>query len=298
MKRLLIGANGYIGSSLIADLRVGRQDVELTDFKTVLNLFRKYQPTHIISAASKHGSFRDMQQDHHSYLRENLLIDSNILEAAAKCGIENVSILSSISGLPESNQPSDEAKISTGPVAESNFGYNFSKYVSTQLVKSYQLDGFTSYKSFLLGNVYGYNHSFERNTNVVATLIKLMHKAKLTNTNLELYGNGLDARCLIHLDDVSDIIEKLITLNNVSIEPVIISTSKAYTIMEITDVIAAKMKFRHSVVFKEKLEKEFTIKKIDNSKLQSIVGPYNFIDLDAGIELTVNQYLQNLNQEK
>jgi GDP-L-fucose synthase len=243
MKRLLLGANGYIGSSLTADLRVGRQEVDLTDYKTVLNLFIKHQPNHIISAASKHGSFRDMQTDHHSYLRENFLIDSHILDAAAKCGIENVSILSSISGLPESSQPSDEGMISTGPVAESNFGYNFSKYASTQLVKSYQLDGFTGYRSFLLGNVYGYNFNFERNTNVVATLIKLMHKAMITDTNLELYGSGLDARCLIHLNDVSNIIEKLITLHHANIEPVIISTSNAHTIIEITDVIAAKMEF-------------------------------------------------------
>jgi len=293
MKLLLLGANGYIGNSLTADVRAGREDVELTNYQSVLDLFRKHEPTHIISAASKHGSFKEMQQQHHSFLRENILIDSNILEAAAKCLIENVSILSSISGLPESNQPSDEDKVSMGPVAESNFGYNFSKYVSTQLVKSYQLDGCINFRSFLIGNVYGYNPNFDRNTNVVATLIKLMHKAMLTNTNLELYGNGLDARCLIHLSDVNNVIQKLLLIPNLTLDPVIISTTRPYTILEIANMIAASMKFGNEIIFREKMKKDYTVKEINNSKLLGIIGPYNFVDLADGIELTVTQYLDN-----
>lgn len=45
------------------------------------------------------------------------------------------------------------------------------------------------------------------------------------------------------------------------------------------------------------MEKNFTIKKVDNSKLLRILGSYNFIDLEAGIGLTVRQYLNNQNRE-
>lgn len=293
MKILLFGADGYIGSSLTAEVRVGRRDVDLTDFQAVLDLLKKYQPTHVISAASKHGSFQQMQKGHHSFLRENLLIDSNILEAASKCGIANVSIISSISGLPESDHPSNEKMISMGPVSDSNFGYNFSKFASIQLVKSYQMDGFENFKSLLLGNIYGFNKKFALNTNVVATLIRLMYDAKVRNVDLQLYGNGLDARCFTHLNDVSKLIQKITELEKTILDPVIISASKAHTISELASIIAASMNFGNEINFLDKGTKNQTIKKIENTKLIEIVGSYNFIDLNSGIDSTVREYLND-----
>jgi len=293
MKILLFGADGYIGSSINADVRTGKRDVDLTDYQAVLELIKRQKPTHIISAASRHGSYKEMQKDHHRFLRENILIDSNILEAASKCEVANVSIISSISGLPESEHPSTESMISMGPVGESNFGYNFSKYASIQLVKSYQKDGFENFQSFLLGNVYGFNKKFNRNTNVVATLIKQMYDAKINNSSLALYGNGLDARCFTHLNDVSNLIEKLVRLESRFPQPVIISTSQAHTISELANSIAASMNFENEVIFLDKDDINQTIKKIENSNLIEMVGPHNFVTLSDGIQMTVRDYLSD-----
>jgi GDP-L-fucose synthase len=291
MKILLFGADGFIGSSLHAEVRVSRRDLDLTDYQAVHTLLRRHQPTHIISAASKHGSFKEMQSGHHGFLRENFLIDSNILEAASKCEVANVSIISSISGLPESDEQSSEKMISMGPVADSNFGYNFSKYAATQLVKSYQMDGFENFRCLLLGNVYGYNAKFSQNTNVVATLIKRMHEAMRLNIDLELYGNGLDARCFTHLDDISILIEKIVQLENKFLQPIIISESKAHTISELADSIAASMNFKNGLKFLGIDQTNHTIKKIENTNMKEVVGPYKFIELDEGINQTIKRYL-------
>lgn len=291
MKTMLFGANGYLGQSLRADVRIERNDADLLKYQDVVGLLNRHQPTHIISAASKHGSFKEMQIDHRKFLRENFLIDSNILEAAANSDVKNVFILSSISGLPETEQESDENMLSRGPVPELNFGYNFSKYSSTQLVKSYQLDGFRNYRSFLVGNVYGFNERFIRNTNVVATLIKNMHKAKTSGTNLELYGNGLDARCLTYLDDLSAIIDRLVVNTSPDNSPVIISASKVHTIREIANAIASSMNFQDQIIFQGKPEDGHTIKKVNNSRLLNLVGPFEFVDLEVGINETVQKYL-------
>ena len=291
MKILLFGADGFIGSSLHAEVRVSRRDLDLTDYQAVHTLLRRHQPTHIISAASKHGSFKEMQSGHHGFLRENFLIDSNILEAASKCEVANVSIISSISGLPESDEQSSEKMISMGPVADSNFGYNFSKYAATQLVKSYQMDGFENFHCLLLGNVYGYNAKFSQNTNVVATLIKRMHEAMRLNIDLELYGNGLDARCFTHLDDISILIERIVQLENKFLQPIIISDSKAHTISELADSIAASMNFKNGLKFLGIDQTNHTIKKIENTNMKEVVGPYKFIELDEGINQTIKRYL-------
>lgn len=298
MTTLIFGGSGYIGSSLIGDIRISRKEVDLLDLHSVKECLRKYRPTHVISAAALHGSFQAMSTNHAEYLRTNLLIDSNILEAAKVENIEKVSILSSISGLPESHIASNESDISTGPVSNLNFGYNFSKYASTQIIKSYQMDGFENFRSFLLGNIYGYNDKFEKNTNVVATLIKLMHRAKMSNTDLELYGNGMDARCFTHLNDVAKIIQRLSIIQQSDLEPMIISTSKTHTILEISSAIAESMQFRNKIIFMGKREDGFTEKKVDNTKLQQILGQYDFVGLAEGISMTVNQYLQAIDQNQ
>lgn len=293
MKTLLFGANGYVGKSLNADIRVGRADVDLLSYQAVYELLALHQPTHVISAASKHGSFKEMQHAHRGFLRENLIIDSNILEASANCNIQNVYILSSISGLPESDQESNEKMLSTGPVSHANFGYNFSKYASTQIVKSYQLDGFSNFRSFLLGNIYGYNERFYRNTNVVATLIKNMYKAKNSGANLELYGNGLDARCFTHLSDVRKILDIMIAQSHSDNEPVIISSSNSHTVKEIAYEIANSMEFHKEILFEDKTSNTYSVKNVNNSKLIGIIGPYTFRSLESGINETVREYLAN-----
>jgi GDP-L-fucose synthase len=291
MKLLLFGADGFIGSSLHADVRVSRRDLDLTDYQAVQTFLTRHKPTHIISAASKHGSFKEMQSGHHKYLRDNFMIDSNILEAASKCQVTNVSIISSISGLPESGEQSSEKMISMGPVADSNFGYNFSKYAATQLVKSYQMDGFENFNCLLLGNVYGYNAKFSHNTNVVATLIKRMHEAMQLNKDLELYGNGLDARCFTHLDDIGNLIEKIVKSENKLLQPIIVSESKAHTVRELADRISVSMNFKNRIKFLGIDQTSYTVKKIVNTHLMQVVGAYQFIDLAEGIDRTVKRYL-------
>lgn len=294
MKTILIGASGYIGSSLDADIRISRNDIDLLDFGLLKSLLTKHRPTHLIGAAAKHGSFQEMQKNHSDFLRTNLLIDSNILEASRQCGIESVLLLSSISGLPESSKTSNERDLSNGSVSITNFGYNFSKYASTQLIKSYQMDGMTGYRSLLLGNIYGYNKRFKDNSNVVATVIKLMYNAMKSNLNLELYGSGRDRRCFTHLRDLNAIIAKIQIAKDSNTEPVIVSDSRDNSIRDLVTYVAESMDFPNEIKFKDLATEKYTIKKIDNSNLLKSIGDHNFLDLEYGIGLTVTEYLHNL----
>lgn len=294
MKTLVFGGNGFIGSSIAGDIRITREEVDILNYESVEECLRKYQPEHVISAAAMHGSFQSMQSNHALYLRNNFIIDSNILEASRQQNISRVTILSSISGLPESNKSCTEADLSTGAVSELNFGYNFSKFASTQLVHAYQKDGFQNYRSFLLGNIYGYNDKFNNNSNVVATLIKLMYKAKMENTDLELYGNGLDSRCFTYLGDVQEIVTRLSRKDDLESLPIIISNSENHTIVEISKAIALSMEFNNRIVFKGNKDDGFTEKKVDNSRLMKILEKFEFTTLDEGINLTVQGYLQSM----
>jgi nucleoside-diphosphate-sugar epimerase len=204
-----------------------------------------------------------------------------------------VLLLSSISGLPESGATSTEEELSNGSVSVSNFGYNFSKYASTQLVKSYQLDGYSGYRSLLLGNIYGYNEKFKENSNVVATVIKVMHNAMNSSEKLELYGTGEDRRCFTHLSDLKAIVAKLNEFPSVSMEPIIVSDSRDTSIKVLANYVAESMDFPYEINFKQFESGTYTTKKVDNSNLLRSIGNYNFLDLKTGIDLTVKEYLRN-----
>jgi nucleoside-diphosphate-sugar epimerase len=120
-----------------------------------------------------------------------------------------------------------------------------------------------------------------------------MYSALKEGSNLKLYGNGLDARCFTHLNDVRNIVTKLSGIRKDFAEPLIISNSSFNTIEEIANEIAESMNFRNEIIFQDVDDATYTVKKVDNSKLLSTIGGYEFLDLKSGINLTVQQFLQN-----
>jgi nucleoside-diphosphate-sugar epimerase len=156
------------------------------------------------------------------------------------------------------------------------------------------MDGFPGYRTVLLGNIYGHNKKFVKNTNVVATIIKLMYSAQNSNIDLVLYGSGKDRRCFTHLSDLNTIITKL--KNNVTsnLEPIIVSDSRDESIKDLASYIAESLDFRNEIRFKDLESESYTAKKIDNSSLLKSIGDYDFIDLKSGINLTVEEYLRSL----
>lgn len=246
--KLVTGGNGFIGSNITADARVCRSECDLTDYRSVVQTLEKYSPTTVIHAAAKHGSAVEMLKDHTQYIENNVLSDMNIIKACREVGVENLLMLSTITSF-DPNHPSPFTEESIyGEVNEKIFGYAYSKKICVGLCKAYQLDYGLNYKSIYLGNTYGPHGKFHQDGTVIHNLIYRFHKAIKENTDVHLYGNGKVFRNYLYVEDLNAIINLILPNKEVK-DPIIVSSAKQISIIDIVEVIKECLDFKNEVVF-------------------------------------------------
>jgi GDP-L-fucose synthase len=290
--KLVTGGNGFIGSNITADVRVARSECDLTDYRSVVQTLEKYSPTTVIHAAAKHGSAIEMLKDHTQYIENNVLSDMNIIKACREVGVENLLMLSTITSF-DPNHPSPFTEESIyGEVNEKIFGYAYSKKICVGLCKAYQLDYGLNYKSIYLGNTYGPHGKFHQDGTVIHNLIYRFHKAIKENTDVHLYGNGKVFRNYLYVEDLNAIIDLILPNKEVK-DPIIVSSAKQISIIDIVEVIKECLDFKNKVVFDSSTMIGDQVKVVDNTKLIDVIGDFQFTTLKEGIKKTIDWYQKN-----
>ena len=290
--KLVTGGNGFIGSNITADVRVARSECDLTDYRSVVQTLEKYSPTTVIHAAAKHGSAVEMLKDHTQYIENNVLSDMNIIRACREVGVENLLMLSTITSFdPKHPSPFTEESI-YGEVNEKIFGYAYSKKICVGLCKAYQLDYGLNYKSIYLGNTYGPHGKFHQDGTVIHNLIYRFHKAIKENTDVHLYGNGKVFRNYLYVEDLNAIIDLILPNKEVK-DPIIVSSAKQISIIDIVEVIKECLDFKNKVVFDSSTMIGDQVKVVDNTKLIDVIGDFQFTTLKEGIKKTIDWYQKN-----
>jgi GDP-L-fucose synthase len=290
--KLVTGGNGFIGSNITADARVVRSECDLTDYRSVVKTLEKHSPTTVIHTAAKHGSAVEMLKDHTQYIENNVLSDMNIIKACREVGVENLLMLSTITSF-DPNHPSPFTEESIyGEVNEKIFGYAYSKKICVGLCKAYQLDYGLNYKSIYLGNTYGPHGKFHQDGTVIHNLIYRFHKAIKENTDVHLYGNGKVFRNYLYVEDLNAIIDLILPNKEVK-DPIIVSSAKQISIIDIVEVIKECLDFKNKVVFDSSTMIGDQVKVVDNTKLIDVIGDFQFTTLKEGIKKTIDWYQKN-----
>lgn len=290
--KLVTGGNGFIGSNITADIKISRKECDLTDYQSVIQTLKKYSPTTVIHTAAKHGSAVEMLKNHTQYIENNVLSDMNIIKACREVEVENLLMLSTITSFdPNNPSPFTEDSIN-GEVNEKIFGYAYSKKICVGLCKAYQLDYGLNYKSIYLGNTYGPYGKFHQDGTVVHNLIYRFCKAIKENTDVHLYGNGKVFRNYLYVEDLNAIIDLIIPNKQVK-DPIIVSSDKQISIIDIVEVIVDILDFKNKVIFDSNTIIGDQVKVVDNSKLKQVIGDFKFTTLKEGILQTINWYQKN-----
>jgi GDP-L-fucose synthase len=291
--KLVTGGNGFVGSNLSADVKLCRSDCDLTNYNSVVELFKRYSPTTVIHTAAKHGSAVEMLKNHSHYIENNLISDLNVIKACRESGVENLLMLSTITSFdPDHSSPFTESSI-YGEVNENIFGYAYSKKICVGLCKAYQLDYDLNYKSVYLGNTYGPYGKFHQDGTVIHNLIYRFHKAIQENTDVHLYGNGKVFRNYLYAEDLNYILDKIVFNKDVK-DPIIVSSDKSISILDIVNIIKENLDFKNNVIFDSNKVIGDQVKIVDNTKLKKIIGNFTFTSLESGIEKTINWYKNNI----
>ena len=295
-KILITGGTGLIGSALKFDncIKLSSKDCDLRNTQKTFELFEKINPDIVIHCAARVGGLLGNMNNKGLYYYDNIMINTNVLEASRRVGVNKVlSVLSTCIFPENANLPLTETQVNLGEPHNSNFSYAYAKRMIDVQNRAYNEQYGTNYVSVVPTNIYGPNDSFNLETgHVLPSLLHKCYLAKRDNTDFVVWGSGTPMREFIYSKDIAKIIEQLLYKYDDN-EPVILSPMKETSIKELVDIIVEKFNFKGKVVFDRSKPDGQQRKPSDNSKLLSYLPDFKFIPLEKGIEKTIKWFEKN-----
>lgn len=302
-KIFVAGHNGLVGSAIVRKLRengynnlllVPRSECDLTNQEAVRNLFAIHQPEYVFLAAAKVGGIMANNTYRSEFLYENLMIQSNVIDASANNGVKKLLFLGSSCVYPNDLVfPITESKLGQGPLEPTNSPYAMAKIVGIHMCEEYTKEGKLDSICLMPTNLYGPNDNFDLETShVLPALIRKFHEAKVNNErHVKCWGDGSPKREFLHVDDLADAC--LFLMNEVGRGKLInVGVGKDLTIKELAQLIAKVVGYRGSIIW-DREKPNGTMRKVLNVDLLKFLGWEAKIELEDGIRKTYEWYLEN-----
>jgi len=210
------GHRGLVGSAIVRRLRAEgftnlllrtRAELDLTRQTEVEAFFAAERPAYVFLAAAKVGGILANDTYGGDFIRDNLLIQTHIIEAARRTNVQKLLFLGSSCIYPKfAPQPMPEDCLLTGILEPTNEPYAVAKIAGLTMVKAYRKQyGFNGI-SLMPTNLYGPGDNFDlTSSHVLAALLRKFHEAKLTNApTVTVWGTGKPRREFLHVDDLAD----------------------------------------------------------------------------------------------
>jgi GDP-L-fucose synthase len=210
------GHRGLAGSALVRKLEADgysnlllrtRSEVDLTDRSAVDAFFAKERPEYVFVAAAKVGGILANNTYPADFIRDNLAIALNVIDAAHQHGVAKLLFLSSSCVYPKhAPQPMREEHLLTGLLEPTNEPYAVAKIAGMKLCESYHRQFGSRFISVLPTNLYGPNDNFDLETShVLPALLRKFHDAKAAGADyVTIWGSGQPRREFMHVDDLAD----------------------------------------------------------------------------------------------
>jgi GDP-L-fucose synthase len=302
MTILVAGATGLAGSAIVRELtRSGRpvvgissKDVDLLDRNATFDYLNKLKPNIVIDAAARVGGISANNAYPVDFLSENIRIQTNLIDAAHSAKVEKFVFLASSCIYPKHcPQPIKEEYVLTGELEPTNSSYAIAKLAGIELIKSYRKQFGYKWISVMPTNLYGPNDNFDlESSHVFPALIRKFIEANKSNINLvNLWGTGEPKREFLHVDDLAKAIIFCIETYDSDIH-INIGTGIDITIKDLAEKIAEVTGFTGKIIRDTTREDGTPQKVLDIQKITNL-GWKPTINLDQGIKLTVEWYLEN-----
>ena len=294
MKKLLVtGGNGLVGSSIISDIKIGKE-YDLRNPDETNKMFELHRPTHVIHCAGKVGGLSANMNYKGDFFYDNIMINTNVIESARLYNVKKlVSFLSTCVFPDNIEYPITEKKIHLGEPHFSNYPYAYAKRMADIQIRAYREQYNLEYVSVIPTNIYGPNDNFSLDSgHVIPMLLHKMYNAQRDNTDFIVWGSGKPLREFIYSKDIAKLSEWALVNYNEP-EPIIFSNSEEISIENLVDLLVKEFNFKGKVVFdKTKPDGQFR-KPSDNSKLKSYLPNFEFTPIEKGLQETIKWFITN-----
>jgi len=254
------GHCGMVGSAIIRKLRAcgyhnivvrSHQELDLTNQICVENFFTREKPEYIFLAAAKVGGIGANTTFPACFIKENIQIQTNVIDAAHHHQVRKLLFLGSACIYPrDCLQPIKESYLLQGKLETSNEAYAIAKIAGIKMCEAYHRQYGCNFISVMPANLYGPGDNFDlENSHVIPALIRKFHEAKdHVNPEVTLWGTGKAKREFMFVEDLADAC--LFLMNNYD-EPDIINvgSGEEYSIKELADIISNIVGFKGHIVW-------------------------------------------------
>src|SRR6185369_10618870 len=182
-------------------------ELDLRNQTVTDNFFKEHQPEYVFLAAAKVGGILANNNYKADFLYDNLMIEVNIIHAAANTGVKKLLFLGSSCIYPKlAPQPIKEEYLLTGELEPTNDAYAIAKIAGIKLCEAYRTQYGSNFISVMPTNLYGIGDNYHRqNSHVLPALIRKFHEAKIENSDkVIVWGSGTPRREFLFADDLAD----------------------------------------------------------------------------------------------
>jgi GDP-L-fucose synthase len=302
-KIYVAGHRGMVGSAIVKRLNelgydniVSRtsKELDLTNQAAVNSFFESEKPDYVFLSAAKVGGIFANDTYPAEFIRDNLLIQTNVIDASYKNDVKKLLFLGSSCIYPKmANQPINEDQLLTGPLEPTNEWYAIAKIAGIKMCQAYKKQyGFNAI-SLMPTNLYGIGDNFHpENSHVIPALIRKFHEAKDNGAkSVEVWGTGKAKREFI---DVEDLAEAAVFLmrNYDDAEIVNIGTGKDVSISELAALVKKVTGFEGTINYDASKPDGTPRKLLDVSKLHAL-GWKESMPLEQGLKRAYDWFLAN-----
>lgn len=296
---IVTGADGLVGSAIRSLLGgdahyISRTDVDLLNFDKTQEIFLDLKPERVIHLAAQVGGIGGNLKHPGEYFRNNILINTNVLESARVAGTKKlISYMSTCVFPDQCTYPLHVADLHKGEPHSSNFGYAYAKRMLEVQSRAYREEWGCNFIVAIPTNIYGPGDNFSLvDGHVLPALIHRVHLAKTNNEDLVVWGSGKPLREFVFSVDIARL--TLWALDHYNDEaPIIFSSGIEVSIAEAVMSVVKAAQFTGRVVFdRSKPDGQFR-KPSDTSKLLTMLPGFQWTSLDEGVEKTVNWFIHN-----
>jgi len=294
------GHRGMVGSALVRALRAAgfqnlvlrdRSDLDLTRQADVEQFFATTRPEYVFLAAAKVGGILANDSLPVEFLRDNLAIQTNVIDAAYRNGTRKLLFLGSSCVYPRlAPQPITEASLLTGPLEPTNEWYALAKIAGIKMCEAYRRQyGFNAI-SVMPTNLYGPEDNFDlASSHVLPALLRKFHEAATRgNATVEVWGSGAPRREFLHVDDLAAACLFLMAQFDAA-GWINIGAGTELSIAELARTLARVTGFQGEIRFDTSKPDGTPRKLLDSSRITAL-GWAPRIELESGLRSTYDWY--------
>jgi GDP-L-fucose synthase len=301
------GDRGLVGSALIRRLQsegcelvtAPRDSVDLRRPDQVERWMAGARPQAVFLAAARVGGIYANDTRPAEFIYDNLMIQSNVVEASRRAGVEKLMLLGSSCIYPRlAPQPIPEAALLTGPLEPTNQWYAVAKIAGIKLGQAYRRQYGCDFISVMPTNLYGPGDNFDlMQSHVVPALMVKAHAAMRARAPaIEVWGTGAVRREFLYVDDAAD--GMVFLMQNYSDEAIVnLGPGSDVPIVDLVDLVCKVVGYKGDVQFDASRPDGVPRKMVDTAFAASL-GWRARTPLREGLAATYRWYVDNAVPER